>query len=104
MCYWPARSCVALALVSSLPRPSQGIQCWQCAATEGRECPGQAVPARSTQHTACITWTHGNGSVLLQNVVVGERECGPDRLQFWARFVDLYYKAKYIHTEKTLSK
>lgn len=28
---------------------------------------------------------------LLQNVVVSASECGQERLQFWSRFVDLYY-------------
>ena len=28
---------------------------------------------------------------LLQNVVVSAAECGQERLQFWSRFVDLYY-------------
>ena len=67
-------------------------QCWQCAAAEGRRCPDQAVSTSSAGHDACITWRHGNGSILLQNVVMSVSECSEERIQFWSRFVNLYYQ------------
>ena len=44
------------------------------------------------QHDACITWKLGNGSVILQNVVVFENECTAPKIEFWTRFIDLYYQ------------
>ena len=67
-------------------------QCWQCAAAEGRRCPEQALTTASAGHDACITWRHGNGSVLLQNVVMSASECSQERIQFWSKFVNLYYQ------------
>ena len=67
-------------------------QCWQCAAADGRRCPEQALTTASAGHDACITWRHGNGSVLLQNVVMSSSECSQERIQFWSKFVNLYYQ------------
>ena len=45
-----------------------------------------AKPTFSAGHDACITWRHGNQSILLQNVVVAHSECSPERVQFWSRY------------------
>lgn len=71
---------------------SRAIQCWQCASTSGKVCPYEAKPFLSSAHDACITWRHGNGSILLQNLVVSQNECTDERVAFWSKFVDLYYK------------
>jgi len=78
-------------LVTIIPS-SLAIQCLQCAATDGKKCPQQSHVTSSNSHDACITWIHGNGTVLLQNVVISQNECSQERIQFWSRFVDLYYK------------
>jgi len=80
-----------LFLISLLPA-SQAVQCWQCASTAGTACPYQAKPVKSNTHDGCITWRHGNGSILLQNLVVSQNECTEERVAFWSKFVDLYYK------------
>ena len=46
----------------------------------------------SEDHDACITWRLGNGTVILQNVVTYESECTPAKLDFWTRFINLYYQ------------
>ena len=50
------------------------------------------------QHDACITWKLGNGSVILQNVVVFENECTAPKIEFWTRFIDLYYQGTLIRS------
>jgi len=82
---------IFIALVCHFPI-SWAIQCWQCASTDGALCPYQAKPFLSSAHDACIIWRHGNGSVLLQNLVVSQNECTYERIVFWSKFVDLYYK------------
>jgi hypothetical protein len=47
----------------------------------------------SSQHDACITWRLGNSTVILQNVVVFENECTAPKIDFWTRFIDLYYQS-----------
>jgi hypothetical protein len=78
--------------LSSILSTVHGIHCWQCASTSGKVCPYQAKPVLSSGHDACIVWRHGNGSILLQNLVVSQNECTEDRVSFWSKFVDLYYK------------
>ena len=80
-----------LALAACLP-VSLAIQCWQCASTEGKQCPEDAKHFSSNTHDACITWRLGNGTVLLQNLVNAQEECTDEKVSFWSRFVDLYYK------------
>lgn len=79
---------VAVALLPSC----LAVQCWQCASTEGRACPEDAKLFTSSTHDACITWRLGNGTVLLQNLVMAQEECTDEKVSFWSRFVDLYYK------------
>ena len=81
-----------LLCFSSMIAVSRAIQCWQCASTSGKVCPYEAKPFLSSAHDACITWRHGNGSILLQNLVVSQNECTDERVAFWSKFVDLYYK------------
>ena len=83
---------VFLLFLSWVATISHAIQCWQCASTSGKVCPYQAKSFLSTTHDACIVWRHGNGTVLLQNLVVSHNECSDERVAFWSRFVDLYYK------------
>ena len=71
---------------------SLAIQCWQCASTEGKKCPEGAKRFSSSSHDACITWRLGNGTILLQNLVNAQEECTDEKVSFWSRFVDLYYK------------
>ena len=42
------------------------LTCYQCASTEGKRCPASAKLFSSNLHDACITWRHGNGTILLQ--------------------------------------
>ena len=81
-----------VVLISTLLPLSLAIQCWQCASTEGRSCPGDAKKFTSSSHDACITWRLGNGTILLQNLVHAQEECTDEKVSFWSRFVDLYYK------------
>ena len=81
-----------LVLLPALLPSSLAIQCWQCASTEGRSCPGDAKKFTSSSHDACITWRLGNGTILLQNLVHAQEECTDEKVSFWSRFVDLYYK------------
>ena len=71
---------------------SQAIQCYQCAAVDGRQCPQDASIVNSLAHDACITWRVGNGTVLLQNLVRLSEECTPSKVNFWSNFIDLYYR------------
>ena len=73
-------------------RPINAIQCWQCAAVDGRKCPQDASIVNSLAHDACITWRVGNGTVLLQNLVRLNEECTPSKVNFWSNFIDLYYR------------
>ena len=45
---------------------SVGLQCYQCANTDGKVCPYDATTFTSNSHDACITWRLGNGSIILQ--------------------------------------
>ena len=58
--------------------------------------PRASTKARSNNSTmvqVSSDWSIlSNGSVLLQNVVVSLNECSQERIQFWSRFVDIYYK------------
>lgn len=81
-----------LALLPTLLPSTLAIQCWQCDSTEGRSCPGDAKKFTSSSHDACITWRLGNGTILLQNLVHAQEECTDEKVSFWSRFVDLYYK------------
>jgi len=81
-----------LLCFTSLATVSEAIRCWQCASTSGKVCPYEAKPFLSSAHDACITWRHGNGSILLQNLVSSQNECTDERVAFWSKFVDLYYK------------
>ncbi len=87
-----------LALSSSLllllvPSAS-GLRCWQCASVGGRRCPDAAEPVDSLTHDSCITWRLGNGSVILQNAVIFEKECTPSKVEFWTNFINMYYSSK----------
>ncbi len=63
----PTYSCVLLLLLSLLLcRDASALRCWQCAAVGGRRCPAGAEAVDSLAHDSCITWTLGNGSVILQ--------------------------------------
>ena len=42
-----------LALLPTLLPSTLAIQCWQCASTEGRSCPGDAKKFTSSSHDAC---------------------------------------------------
>ena len=79
-------------LTSILWTPINAIQCWQCAAVDGRKCPQDATIVNSLAHDACITWRVGNGTVLLQNLVRLNEECSPSKVNFWSNFIDLYYR------------
>jgi hypothetical protein len=94
------KDCACLAMLlrrllaaSLLPAASLAVQCWQCASTEGKACPDDAKLFTSGSHDACITWRLGNGTVLLQNLVMAQEECTDEKVSFWSRFVDLYYKS-----------
>ena len=87
-----------LALSSSLllllvPSAS-GLRCWQCASVGGRRCPDAAEPVDSLTHDSCISWRLGNGSVILQNAVIFEKECTPSKVEFWTNFINMYYSSK----------
>ena len=79
-------------LLTSILQYSQAIQCYQCAAVDGRQCPQDASIVNSLAHDACITWRVGNGTVLLQNLVRLSEECTPSKVNFWSNFIDLYYR------------
>ena len=79
-------------LTSIFWTPINAIQCWQCAAVDGRKCPQDAAIVNSLAHDACITWRVGNGTVLLQNLVRLNEECTPSKVNFWSNFIDLYYR------------
>jgi len=74
-----------------LAHNSQGLQCYQCANTDGKVCPYDASTFTSSSHDACITWRLGNGSIILQNLVSAADECTGEKVKFWSRFIDLYY-------------
>ncbi len=86
------RPAVAVFLLMTLPTLSVGLQCLQCAAVDGRTCPNDAKMVDSATHDACITWRLGNGTVILQNVVLFENECTAPKIEFWTNFIDLYYQ------------
>ena len=81
-----------VAIFSSFVPFSSAIRCWQCAAVDGRTCPEDANLVNSNAHDACITWRVGNGSILLQNLVRFSEECTPSKVNFWSKFIDLYYR------------
>lgn len=81
----------ASIFISSI-KSSHAIRCWQCAAVDGRKCPDDAKLVNSLAHDSCITWRVGNGSVLLQNLVRFSEECTTSKVNFWSRFIDLYYR------------
>jgi hypothetical protein len=70
----------------------EAVRCWQCAAVDGRNCPKDAQLMNSLAHDACITWRIANGTVLLQNLVRFSEECSGSKVNFWSRFIDLYYQ------------
>ena len=81
-----------LALLSLYLSPSEAVRCYQCASVDGRSCPESAKIVDSGTHDACITWRLGNGTVILQNVVMFENECTAAKIDFWTRFINLYYQ------------
>ena len=83
-----------LLLLMTTARPGSGLQCWQCASVDNRSCPEDAKMVDSSTHDACITWRLGNGTVILQNVVMFENECTITKISFWTRFIDLYYQSE----------
>ena len=87
---------VGLWLVTTL-QVGSAMRCWQCAAVDGRRCPEDAKLVRSPAHDACITWRVGNGTVLLQNLVRFDEECIGSKVDFWSRFIDLYYQVGYLN-------
>ena len=82
-----------LLALSQLPAACWALQCWQCASVDDKRCPEDAKMVESDAHDACITWRLGNGTVLLQNVVVFESECTVDKINFWTKFINLYYRS-----------
>ena len=74
------------------PNPSLYNRCWQCAAVDGRKCPEDATLVSSLTHDSCITWRNGNNTVLLQNLVRFSEECTTSKVDFWSKFIDLYYQ------------
>ena len=83
---------IRFLLTSIIWKSTDAIQCYQCAAVDGRKCPQDASIVNSLSHDACITWRVGNGTVLLQNLVRLSEECTPSKVNFWSNFIDLYYR------------
>ena len=84
---------LVLLFVAGSVGPAFGLQCWQCASVDGRHCPDNAKLVDSATHDACITWRLGNGTIILQNVVMFENECTTAKVDFWTRFINLYYQS-----------
>ena len=73
---------------------SYAVRCFQCASVDGRHCPDHSKMVDSENHDACITWMLGNGTVILQNVVMFQNECTGAKIDFWTRFINLYYQVQ----------
>ncbi len=81
-----------LILIVEAVEVTEAMRCWQCAAVDGRRCPEDAQLVNSQAHDSCITWRVGNGTVLLQNLVRFSEECTGSKINFWSKFIDLYYQ------------
>ena len=81
------------ALLCCVVGGAEALQCWQCASVDDKRCPEDAKMVESDSHDACITWRLGNGTVLLQNVVVFKSECTVEKINFWTKFINLYYRS-----------
>ena len=79
-------------LIYTNPSLYYNTRCWQCAAVDGRKCPEDATLVSSLSHDSCITWRNGNNTVLLQNLVRFSEECTTSKVDFWSKFIDLYYQ------------
>ena len=46
-------------------------------------CPADAVLYQLTGWDACMTWKLSNGRTILQNFVMAEMDCTPQRIREW---------------------
>ncbi len=63
---WWCEPHLSVLLLVCWPAAVRALTCFQCASTEGKRCPAGSKQFSSLVHNACITWRHGNGTVLLQ--------------------------------------